>query len=182
MNSKSELFTLVIDKHDRLNNIEITPTILKGYLDNEDFIDYYAFILHDRDVNDEGEIKTPHYHIVLKCNSRYAKESIITDFAKNLKINRVCVKVKAYHDICGAVQYLVHQNDKDKFQYDRSEIVSSNIADTEVYLIGQIEIGVNNLIDICISCKTLTEVYSVIGLKNAKLYHWVIKDLWNDIK
>ena len=113
MNSKSELFTLVIDRLDKLNNIEVTPSMLKGYLDEEDYIEYYAFILHDRDVNDEGEIKTPHYHVVLKCNTRYAKDTVITDFAKSLKLNRVCVKCKAYHDIYGAVQYLIHQNDTD---------------------------------------------------------------------
>ena len=81
MNSKSELFTLVIDRLDKLNNIEVTPSMLKGYLDEEDYIEYYAFILHDRDVNDEGEIKTPHYHVVLKCNTRYAKSVITVSFA-----------------------------------------------------------------------------------------------------
>lgn len=182
MNSKSELFTLVIDQHDKLNGIEVTPALLSAYLDNEDFIEYYAFILHDRDFNDEGQVKTPHYHVVLKCNSRYAKESIITDFAKNLKINRVCVKCKAYHDIYGAVQYLIHQNDTDKYQYKQTDIVSSSNAETEVYLIGQFEIDINKLIDICIGSKSLTEVYSTIGIKNSKLYHWVIKDIYSDIK
>lgn len=182
MNSKSELFTLVIDRLDKLNNIEVTPSMLKGYLDEQDFIEYYAFILHDRDVNDEGEIKTPHYHLVLKCNTRYAKETVITDFAKSLKLNRVCVKCKAYHDIYGAVQYLIHQNDTDKYQYPQTDIVSSSIADTEVYLIGQFDIDINKLIDICIGAKTLTEVYSTIGLKNSKLYHWIVKDIYDDIR
>lgn len=182
MNSKSELFTLVIDRLDKLNNIEVTAEMLKRYLDEEDYIEYYAFILHDCDVNDEGEVKTPHYHVVLKCNTRYAKDTVITDFAKSLKLNRVCVKCKAYHDIYGAVQYLIHQNDTDKYQYKQTDIISSSTAETVVYLIGQIEIDINKLIDICIGAKSLTEVYSTIGLKNSKLYHWIVKDIYSDIQ
>lgn len=182
MNSKSELFTIVLDEFDKLNGKVLSKDLIKKYLDNEDYLEYYAFILHDRDVDEDGIIKYRHYHLVLKCNSRYAKDTIITDVAKNLGCNRSCIKCKAYNDVYSAVQYLIHANDKDKFQYNKGEIISNDDGATMVYLLGEFKIEIDDLIYIVAGAKSLTEVYSTIGIKNSKQYHWVIKDIYNDLK
>ena len=76
----------------------------------------YAIILHDKDVTEDGEIKKPHYHVVL----RFTNQKWNTAIAKDLGITYNYIrKVDRFNQ---ALEYLVHLNDVDKFQYDISEV------------------------------------------------------------
>lgn len=83
----------------------------------------YAYILHDLDCLESGELKKPHYHIVLSINfkdpnhSQKEKEFISNLFGlKHLEVTRNLDK---------SLLYLVHFNDKSKFQYSPDKIVFS---------------------------------------------------------
>lgn len=177
MNTKSSLFTCVIEEYDKENDYHYTEEDLRSYLENEDYLSYWAFIKHDKDVDDAGEIERTHYHLVLQCNSAYTKDRILSELSKNLVKNRSCVSVRSYNDIYQAVQYLIHRNDAEKYQYSSKEIVSSSSGETAVYLIGEFTLTIEKLVDIVKHSSSIKEIYTTIGLKNAKLYHWIIKDL-----
>lgn len=182
MNTKSSLFTCVIEEYDKENGYHYSEEDLRSYLENEDYLSYWAFIKHDKDVDDDGEIKRTHYHLVLQCNSSYTKDRILSELSKNLVKNRSCVSVRSYNDIYQAVQYLIHRNDAEKHQYLAKDIVSSSSGETAVYLIGEFTLTIEKLVDIVKHSKSVKEIYTTIGLKNAKLYHWIIKDLVNECK
>lgn len=177
MNTKSSLFTCVIEEYDKENDYHYTEEDLRSYFENEDYLSYWAFIKHDKDVDDDGDVKRPHYHLVLLCNSSYTKDRILSELSKNLVKNRAVVSVRSYNDIYQAVQYLLHRNDADKHQYDSKDIVSSSSGETAVYLIGEFTLTIEKLVDIVRHSNSIKEIYTTIGLKNAKLYHWIIKDL-----
>lgn len=76
----------------------------------------FSYILHDKDVKEDGSPDKPHWHVcVWFSNARF-----IDGLAKELGIESRFVQLttNATHDL----RYLVHADDPDKFQYDISEV------------------------------------------------------------
>jgi hypothetical protein len=78
--------------------------------------------LHDSDFNETtDEKKKPHWHIIVsfanKKSYRQAKEV-------SEKLN--APEPKRVNSLQGAVQYLWHRNNPEKFQYDKSKVVAHN--------------------------------------------------------
>lgn len=78
------------------------------------FIDW-AYILHDKDVNENGELKKPHIHWVGRATPRCL--SVVSNFL-GLPENDIEV-VKSFDNM---VMYLIHLNDIDKFQYSPDDV------------------------------------------------------------
>ena len=78
------------------------------------FIDW-AYILHDKDVNENGELKKPHIHWVGRATPRCL--SVVAHFL-GLPENDIEV-VKNFDNM---VMYLIHLNDIDKFQYSPDDV------------------------------------------------------------
>lgn len=77
------------------------------------------YIRHDKDIDEEGKTKKPHYHFVIRLKnaktiSALAKESLVEP--------HMIEPVKKSFD--GALRYLIHFNRDDKYQYDPSEVKS----------------------------------------------------------
>lgn len=86
------------------------------------FIDW-AYILHDKDVNENGELKKSHIHWVGRATPRCL--SVVSNFL-GLPENDIEV-VKNFDNM---VMYLIHLNDIDKFQYSPDDVETnlSNIG------------------------------------------------------
>lgn len=86
------------------------------------FIDW-AYILHDRDTDENGVLKKPHFHWVGRATPRCL--SVVASFL-GLPENNIEV-VKNFDNV---VCYLIHLNDIDKYQYSPDDVVSnfSNIG------------------------------------------------------
>lgn len=78
------------------------------------FIDW-AYILHDMDVAENGELKKPHIHWVGRATPRCL--SVVSNFL-GLPENDIEV-VKNFDNM---VMYLIHLNDIDKFQYSPDDV------------------------------------------------------------
>lgn len=110
-------------------------------LGNLSEFDEWAYALHDQDMKDDGTLKDPHYHIVLRDLTGDGKPSPSTIGAVAVKLGIsskwVQAGIKSVDSdgnplegrFKGAVKYLIHGNKDDKlkgkFQYDRS-IINSN--------------------------------------------------------
>ena len=83
---------------------------------------HYVYILHDKDVNEDGSPRSPHFHIL--CT-----------FAQNKSFNAVASLVESnqntfvqqLQDVGGAFSYLTHQNNPEKYQYNSYDLVSDDI-------------------------------------------------------
>lgn len=99
----------------------------------------YALILHDKDYYTEdteehckGEIKKQHWHVVLRFNQAVWSSAI----CKELQIEEKFIEnVKRFDN---AIQYLIHYNDNDKYQYSVDE-VSGNLKTKLVESINKTE-------------------------------------------
>lgn len=76
----------------------------------------YAAILHDKDIDEEGNLKKPHWHVVL----RFQQATWSSAICKNLEIEHNFIEdVKKFDN---AMLYLLHYNDMDKHQYDVCDV------------------------------------------------------------
>lgn len=92
----------------------------------------HAYILHDKDVTEEGELKKPHWHVVIRFNNATWASSI----CKELGIEQNYIEETKKFD--NAMQYLIHYNDTDKAQYDVNE-VKGNLKNRLVESINKME-------------------------------------------
>lgn len=76
----------------------------------------YAAILHDKDVKEDGELKKPHYHVVLKFKNPRWNTALADDLGITENYIMKC------DNFIKALQYLIHYNDLDKYQYSIEEV------------------------------------------------------------
>ena len=86
------------------------------------FIDW-AYILHDKDTDENGVLKKPHIHWVGRATPRCL--SVVANFL-GLPENNIEVVKNFDNTVC----YLIHLNDIDKYQYSPDDVESnfSNIG------------------------------------------------------
>lgn len=71
----------------------------------------YAYILHDKDTS------TPHFHIVIEFKDAKSRTAVI----KFLKLDEHSTSDEWTTD--GALRYLIHADQKDKYQYDIKDVI-----------------------------------------------------------
>lgn len=79
----------------------------------------FAYVLHDKDVKEDGSPDKPHWHVcVWFSNARF-----LDALAKELGIDNRFVQLttNATHDL----RYLIHADDPQKYQYDISDVQTS---------------------------------------------------------
>lgn len=77
--------------------------------------------LHDKDINADGTPKKPHYHIIM-CYSGPTAFSVTSRFTQSLNqpIPQALESVKGYY------RYLTHEDNPEKAQYSKSDILDLN--------------------------------------------------------
>ena len=80
--------------------------------------DYFAYILHDKDAKETGEIVEPHYHLLIVFKNARSFESIQRTF--------IGAHIEETLNIVSAVNYLVHNGKPNKYAYDKSAIVTNS--------------------------------------------------------
>lgn len=102
----------------------------------------WAFCLHNRDCDDNGEVKKEHVHGIIHFDGKKSKEQVSAIFI----MSGVAPGIAGYkdgtsninlvvpcHNKRGSVRYLIHYDDKDKFQYQKSDIRVFGGFDIEKY-------------------------------------------------
>lgn len=75
--------------------------------------------LHEFDTNQTGELKKPHWHIILAFDGPKSYEQVLEILSPlNCPIPQRC------HSLKGAVRYFVHLDNPEKYQYSISDIVA----------------------------------------------------------
>lgn len=89
--------------------------------------------LHDKDVKENGEPDKPHFHCIIdfggcKKSEKYVRELLQAfDIPKPLPCNNFNL----------AVQYFVHFNDKEKYQYSKDDIYTRSLNIDKCFQISQ---------------------------------------------
>ena len=75
--------------------------------------------IHDMDIDDDGHIKKPHWHIILCYNGNKSFEQVKDDVDFLMcPIPQIC------RDVRSSVRYFIHKDHPHKYQYSQSDIKS----------------------------------------------------------
>lgn len=144
--------------------------------------DKYYSIIHDKDTLDNGELKTPHIHLLVELVSRQRKSTILNKMSKCVNIPLECISVDECRNISKAAQYLLHLNNQNKYQYNKEDI-STNDEERLKYLLmsdEKTDLTTDELFDIVDNARNVRELIKKIGIKCYMQYGRVIDLLWKD--
>lgn len=79
-----------------------------------------AVAFHDKDTNPDGEIKKPHYHVLMKFDTKKSVSQIV-DIVTDLVADTGGVpSPETIGSVRGYARYLLHMDNPEKYQYDRA--------------------------------------------------------------
>lgn len=112
----------------------IEPTKLRTLLCNSLWVQHFAFIVHDRDVNADGSPKAKHTHLLLYTYDAKTCSAIAKIFDRYSK--EICAEgdlpentlVQITRDVISHYRYFLHLDDVDKVRYDERAIVNDNVS------------------------------------------------------
>ena len=145
--------------------------------------DEWAFIYHNKDIDSNGQLIPGHIHFVATRLTPTRIGSTIKSIAEVLGIDPLSISISKTDCFNGAIQYLIHKNDTDKYQYDKTDIVSNiNNDDLDVYLNGDLKVDkFTSLLQVITDNTTITGVIKAVGVDNYRLYRNVILDIFKEV-
>lgn len=103
---------------------DITEEELKQQLEKSNLT--YAYIIHDKDITEEGELKKPHFHCFVEIPYNPHKTTIQLFQETETYINILEKSKRLYlqpiKNIKAFTQYLIHKNETNKYKYQKEEI------------------------------------------------------------
>lgn len=96
---------------------ESAPANWRDYLD-EEHLEWVESPLHEFDVNPTGEVKKPHWHVLLMFGGVKSYDQV-HELIKPLN----CTVPQRCHNAKSLVRYMAHLDNPDKFQYSVNDIV-----------------------------------------------------------
>lgn len=168
-------------------NKALPINILKQWCETYAQQEMYAFIEHKGDIAvDTGEVEGVHYHIVINMVSRHQKLAILRDIVRTFELdNPFGIEVDTYDTFEGCLQYLTHQNEPQKTQHNRDEIITNIDKDTFASILDTpiaSNLTATSLIGYIQQCKTPVELVGLLGLGTFDHYLKTIRVLWKFIK
>ena len=79
----------------------------------------YAMITHDSDLDEVGNLKKSHTHLVIRFNNPVWNSALAKDLGIEINYIQKCRSLER------SLLYLVHYNESDKFQYDTRKVQGS---------------------------------------------------------
>lgn len=84
-----------------------------------DYFDKWCYVLHDKDVNDDGTPKKAHYHVYGNLDTTRTPQSVANALGVGVASLRVVSSWRA------AVRYTVHIDHPDKYQYSADDVIAN---------------------------------------------------------
>lgn len=116
---KSRLFNIMqYVKHKETGKELLSEETIKNALSKAKLV-RWAYILHDKDRNEDGTLKEPHWHIVLEYENRIKLKSVAQWFGIEENFIEIPSGRNAF---MSCAKYLVHWNAEEKYQYEWEEV------------------------------------------------------------
>lgn len=79
----------------------------------------YALIVHDKDVDEDGNLKKAHFHVILEFSYAKWQHALADDLGITSNYIQQCRNFE------NALEYLIHYNDENKFQYEIENVTGT---------------------------------------------------------
>lgn len=165
----------------------LTPEQIESVLQKHDRqVKAYAYITHDMDCNDFGELKEKHIHLLISIINALNLDTIRNWFKgfEDENGQQINTLAQPMHDICGCYAYLTHDTEQAKAEgknvYSKDSIKGNNLS----YFEDSSKQDIDNLtlaIDDLLNGIPLDEVRRKYG-RDFIMHYGHIKMLFNDIQ
>ena len=175
LEKRASMLTMIIQQEYKKNHRVIKIDEIQNAVYH--FGNFYI-VLHDKDTAEDGTPKTPHYHVVIKSSVARQLKTVMKETCSALKIPEELVSIAPVNDLQQNLRYLVHADDKNKYQYKWENVWSNDfrtLEDAQTYVAN---LDTNTLIQICSEEETKLGVMRRIGLANFKKYLSVINNIY----
>lgn len=88
----------------------------------------YFAIIHDKDKNEIGQDKTKHMHLILLSKEKSSGLDILAMLCKVLNCVNVQISIDKVYNVRQDIRYLIHEDQPQKYQYSKDEIITNNKA------------------------------------------------------
>lgn len=112
--------------------------------------------LHDKDTDEEGNLKKAHFHIVI-CDARGMSFSTADKISKRIG----GIRPQAVISEKGIEKYMTHEGNEKKYQYNATDIVYGNGLTSEVFVDDE-DVDESSSLFLYIACKGFTEYSDLI--------------------
>ena len=144
-----------------------------------------ALILHDKDLDEQGNLKTKHIHLYVRFGQRVYGSQLYYNlcFAFTTPFSTKQFSCECAYSERSSIRYLIHCDNNNKYQYEVSAICT-NLYDISSYFAYDIdgEIDAESLVSLCEDYQNVGAVTKIIGLKNARKYAYLINVLCADAR
>lgn len=88
--------------------------------------DYYAYIYHDKDIDENGNLKPVHLHFVAHARHYLSRWSKLLGIPENM--------IEIPRNFRSVNRYLIHADDPEKYQYSVSDVVTNKPFKFKMFL------------------------------------------------
>lgn len=165
-------------------NKELPLNVLKQYL--KDNYDQYCLIVHDKDKDKKTGLTAPiHYHFVGNCKTKRIRlQKVLNDISKVFKFdNNHGIEVDKYKTLENSLQYLIHKNNPDKYQYEFKDLIFGGWTEDELktFLTSDcVGLNFDRIFAICNNFDSRIDVIREIGFSNYARYRSTILDIFEE--
>lgn len=144
-----------------------------------------ALILHDKDLDEKGNLKTKHIHLYVRFSNRVYGSQLYYNlcFAFDTPFSTKQFSCECSYSERSSIRYLIHCDNNNKYQYEVSSICT-NLVDIDSYFSYDTngDIDAESLVSLCEDFQSVGVVTKIIGLKNARKYAYLINVLCADAR
>jgi hypothetical protein len=141
----------------------------------------YFIIYHNRDMHEDLTQKIPHVHFVLKrTEGRHLESGILRQMSDFCGFDKAMITISHCINYIGAIRYLIHEDDLEKYQYSPNEVLTNDKPTAELAFSGQTIVTLDLLLDLAAQSKSKIFFMKRIGLENYQAYRAIIKDILDD--
>lgn len=149
----------------------------------EEHAETYAVVVHDLDIDAQGERVTTHIHFVYKATECRRLSTNLNEIATAIDVDPLSVSVDKASSVKASIRYLIHKDDPQKHQYAMGAIQHNWPTEEFEKLFAdkaRTEIDFDFLLDLIRRSRTITDVIAVVGLGSYRYWRPVIADMWKD--
>lgn len=162
-NQRSTKFTIVLNDNE-LNLFKSSKNIYNKLMTAENYsVNFIGVICHDKDTDEQGNLKTKHYHVVISYDKTYRIGSIINLLTDLFHCNENQITIDKCNDLVAQTRYLIHLDDGDKEQYLPFDVYTNDVETFNKYCLVT-------------KVKSISELIAVV-----KRYHYDLEEIMLNI-
>lgn len=140
--------------------------------------EFVATIIHDKDILEDGTLKTLHCHAIIEPKEKgKTLKYWLDELTELLDIDKTQISIDNSNSEYLPVQYLTHKNDQSKAQYDYEAILTNDKAILEARYKQAYVKPIDPIQEALMKCNTLTELLEATDLQTTNKYRNLFKDL-----